>query len=85
FGMSGGAADNIQRDHAGMAADNSNFSNNSGKASSSAENSDASKSQNPFDQMKNSSGAPSVFSLAQAAQICEGFSEIAIGALIAGA
>ncbi|BBB69306.1 hypothetical protein UNDYM_5053 [Undibacterium sp. YM2] len=40
--------------------------------------------QNPFGQKDTASGVPSVFSMAQASQICAGFSDVAMGALLAG-
>ncbi|MFZ6639499.1 hypothetical protein ACO0LL_07120 [Undibacterium sp. TC4M20W] len=40
--------------------------------------------QNSFGQKDAGSGAPSVFSMAQASQICAGFSDVAMGALLAG-
>lgn len=40
--------------------------------------------QNPFGQKDAASGVPSVFSMAQASQICAGFSDVAMGALLAG-
>ncbi len=43
----------------------------------------AASAQNPFGQNA-ASGIPSVFSLAQASQICAGFSDVAMGALLAG-
>jgi len=44
----------------------------------------ATNTQNPFGQAGAGSGAPSIFSLAQASQICAGFSDVAMGALLAG-
>ncbi|MCH8621293.1 hypothetical protein [Undibacterium sp. TS12] len=40
---------------------------------------------NPMMQKTNATGTPSVFSLAQASQMCAGFSDVAMGALLAGA
>lgn len=44
----------------------------------------AANTQNPFGQKDAASGVPSVFSMAQASQICAGFSDVAMGALLAG-
>ncbi|MFZ6733200.1 hypothetical protein ACO0LG_14835 [Undibacterium sp. Ji42W] len=44
----------------------------------------AANAQNSFGQKEAGSGLPSVFSMAQASQICAGFSEVAMGALLAG-
>ncbi len=39
---------------------------------------------NPMAPRSNASGLPSVFSVAQTSQICQGFAEVAMGALLAG-
>lgn len=44
----------------------------------------AASAQNPYGQKEAASGVPSVFSMAQASQICAGFSDVAMGALLAG-
>jgi|GEM_PF-1985194 len=81
FGLSGASAANRGAqtvDRSSLGGNPPDFPNKNSVAAPTA------SAQNPFGQQGAASGVPSVFSLAQSSQICAGFSDIAMGALLAG-